>query len=97
MQITINKQSEHTIEVPVPCYWTNGYRWTALIQDESILTFAVYEARVDLEKMPPNPKNVWLAATQESDNYRIATEDEFFEAYDEAIKSITITPILKTW
>lgn len=96
-EITILKQHTQTIQVPVPCYWTNGLRWTALTRDLSVITFTTFGDRIDLQCLHGDTKNIWLACTQESDDYTIATEEEFFEHYDHALKQLTITPILKTW
>lgn len=96
-EITIKQEHTKTIHVPVPCYWTNGYRWTALTRDLSVITFSIYGERTEIICVHGELKNLWLGSTQESDAYRLATEEEFFEEYDKAIQSITINPILKTW
>lgn len=96
-EIKIKQEYFKTINVPIPFYCTNGLRWTALTRDLSVITFTNYGDRTDIQCIHGENKNLWLAATQESDGYRIATEEEFFEQYDKAIESITITPIVKTW
>ena len=98
MEITIKKQHTQTIKLPVPCYWKGHYRWIGLLDEIQLVTFVDYGDRCEVSRMIlPSPGNVWLEATQDGDQFTLATEEEFFEAYDEAMKSITITPILKTW
>lgn len=96
-EIIITKSHTEAISVPVPCYWTNGMRWTALTRDLSVITFTTYGDRIDIQCIHGDNKNLWLASTQESDMYRLATEEEFFEQYDKAMEQLTITPIIKTW
>ena len=98
MEITIKKQHEQTIKLPVPCYWKGYYRWIGLINDLQLVTFADYGDRCEVSMcLLSNLPNVWLEAAQDSDHFTIATEEEFFEAYDQAMKCLTVTPILKTW
>lgn len=98
MEITITKQHTQSINIPVPCYWKSHFRYIGLIDENQLVTFTDYGDKAEITRMlVPMPGNVWLAATQTGDDFTLITEDEFFEAYDLAMKSITITPILKTW
>ena len=98
MEITIKKQHTETIKFPVPCFWRSHYRWMGLIDENTLVTFADYGDRCEMSSYKlPTPGNVWLEATQDPDFFTLTTEEEFFEAYDKALQSITINPILKTW
>jgi hypothetical protein len=98
MEITIKKQHEQTIHIPVPCFWKSTYRYVGLIDESTLVTFANYGSICEVTNYKfPESGMAWLEATQTDENFAIATEEDFFEAYDEAMKSITITPILKTW
>jgi hypothetical protein len=98
MEITITKQHTQTVKIPVPCFWKSHYRWIGVIDDKTLITFVDYGDRCEISSFElPTPGNVWLEATQDGDHFNLTTEEEFFEAYDKAVKSITITPILKTW
>ena len=97
MQITITKQHEMQVHVPVPCYWSNGIRWIALIADNLAITFANYGDQVEIKNLTGKLLNSYLADTQEDNNYQIILEEDFFEHYDKAVSAITITPIAKTW
>lgn len=98
MKLEITKQHKQTINIPVPCFWKSYYRYVGLISENQLVTFADYGNKADVSMMlVPDPGNIWLEATQEGDNFTLITEEEFFEAYDVAMKTITVTPILKTW
>lgn len=99
MEITITKQHQQSVHIPVPCFWANGLRWIGLIDEKTMITFVTYDDKCEMSNysVPSQISQIWLEATQTDENYAIATEDEFFEAYDKALKQITITPIFKTW
>ena len=98
MEITIKKQHTQTINIPVPCFWKTTYRYVGLIDESTLVTFVNFGSICEVTNYKiPDSGMVWLEATQTDENFAIATEDEFFEAYDNAMKLITINPILKTW
>ena len=99
MEITITKQHTQTINLPVPCFWTNGLRWIGLIDEKTMITFVRYDGKCEIAShlVPSQVSQIWLEATQTDKDYAVATDEQYFEAYDQALKSITITPILKTW
>ena len=97
MEITITKQHTQTINIPVPCYWTNGLRTIGLIDEKTVVSFVNYADKTEVIGASFEAMKMWIESTQTDASWELMTEDDFFEAYDNAIKSITITPILKTW
>jgi len=98
MEITINKQHTQSVNIPVPCYWKSHFRWIGLIDEKTVITFRLFNNSVEISShILPETGKIWLESAIVEDFYELATEEEYFEAYDQAIKSITITPILKTW
>lgn len=98
MEITITKQHTQSVNIPVPCFWKSHFRWIGLIDEKTVITFRLFSNTVEISSHElPDSGKIWIEAAMTESFYEIATEEDFFEAYDKAIKSITITPILKTW
>ena len=97
MEITITKQHTHTINIPVPCFWTNGLRTIGLIDDQTVVSFVNYGGKTEVICASFDAMKMWIESTQTDASWQLISEDAFFEAYDNAMKFITITPILKTW
>lgn len=97
MEITITKQHTHTINIPIPCFWSNGLRTIGLIDEKTVVSFVSYAGKTEVVSSTFDAMKMWIESTQTDASWELMTEDDFFEAYDNAMKSITITPILKTW
>jgi hypothetical protein len=97
MEITIKKQHTQTINIPIPCFWTNGLRTIGLIDEKTVVSFVNYDDKTEVICASFEAMKIWIESTQTDASWELMTEDDFFEAYDNAMKLITINPILKTW
>ena len=97
MQISIPKQTTEMVHIAVPSFYKYFNRYIGVIDENTLVTFVQHSFVTEMSnyKLPDNG-TVWLESTQDK-NTELITEDEFFEAYDQALKQLTITPILKTW
>lgn len=98
MKVTIRKIEKVEIDIPIPSYWHNGLRHIAILEENNALTFATYADQVELKNMTGLLLQSYLADTQEpNSDYKQITEDEFLEAYDKAMETLSFNPIAKTW
>jgi hypothetical protein len=97
MQISIPKQTTETVHIAVPSFYKSYTRYIGIIDENTLITFVQHSFVTEMSnyKLPDNG-TVWLESTQDP-SFELITEEEFFEAYDQALKQLTITPILKTW
>jgi hypothetical protein len=97
MQISIPKQTTEMVHIAVPSFYKSYTRYIGVIDENTLITFVQHSFVTEMSnyKLPDNG-TVWLESTQDK-NTELITEEEFFEAYDQAFKQLTITPILKTW
>lgn len=97
MEIKITKQHTQSVHIPVPCFFKSTFRYIGVIDEKTLITFVDYGHTSEIASYEIGKSGqVWLEATQE-EMFNLTTEEDFFEAYDKALKSITITPIFKTW
>jgi hypothetical protein len=97
MQISIPKQTTEMVHIAVPSFYKYFNRYIGVIDENTLVTFVQHSFVTEMSNYKlPNNGTVWLESTQDP-NTELITEDEFFEAYDQALKQLTITPILKTW
>ncbi len=97
MQISIPKQTTESVHIAVPSFYKYFNRYIGVIDENTLVTFVQHSFVTEMSNYKlPNNGTVWLESTQDP-NTDLITEDEFFEAYDQALKQLTITPILKTW
>ncbi len=97
MQISIPKQTTEMVHIAVPSFYKYFNRYIGVIDENTLVTFVQHTFVTEMSNYKlPNNGTVWLESTQDP-NTELITEDEFFEAYDQALKQLTITPILKTW
>jgi hypothetical protein len=97
MQISIPKQTTEMVHIAVPSFYKYFNRYIGVIDENTLITFVQHSFVTEMSNYKlPNNGTVWLESTQDP-NTELITEDEFFEAYDQALKQLTITPILKTW
>lgn len=98
MKVTIRKIEKVEIDIQIPSYWYNGLRHIAVIDQNKGLTFANYSDLIELKNMSGLLLQSYLADTQEPNtDYKQITEEEFIEAYDKAMETLSFNPILKTW
>jgi hypothetical protein len=97
MQISIPKQTTEMVHIAIPSFYKSYTRYIGVIDENTLITFVQHSFVTEMSnyKLPDNG-TVWLESTQDK-NTELITEEEFFEAYDQALKQLTITPILKTW
>ena len=97
MQISIPKQTTEMVHIAVPSFYKSYNRYIGVIDENTLVTFVQHSFVTEMSnyKLPDNG-TVWLESTQDK-NTELITEEEFIEAYDQAFKQLTITPILKTW
>ena len=97
MQISIPKQTTEMVHIAVPSFYKSYNRYIGVIDENTLITFIQHSFLTEMSnyKLPDNG-TVWLESTQDK-NTELITEEEFIEAYDQAFKQLTITPILKTW
>jgi hypothetical protein len=97
MQISIPKQTTEMVHIAVPSFYKYFNRYIGVIDENTLVTFVQHSFVTEMSNYKlPNNGTVWLESTQDP-NTELITEEEFFEAYDQALKQLTITPILKTW
>jgi hypothetical protein len=97
MQINIPKQTTESVHIAVPSFYKYFNRYIGVIDENTLVTFVQHSFVTEMSNYKlPNNGTVWLESTQDP-NTELITEEEFFEAYDQALKQLTITPILKTW
>ena len=97
MQISIPKQTTETVHIAVPSFYKSYTRYIGVIDENTLITFVDHGFVTEMSNYRlPNGGSVWLESTQDEKS-ELITEEEFFEAYDTALKQLTITPILKTW
>ena len=97
MQINIPKQTTESVHIAVPSFYKYFNRYIGVIDENTLVTFVQHSFVTEMSNYKlPNNGTVWLESTQDP-NTELITEAEFFEASDQALQQLTITPILKTW
>lgn len=93
MKLTITKQTAEEIEIPIPCFAKTRNELLAIL-DEKTVVLAFKLGNLTIIQNSGMRSDFDKAALAWIDGERIS-EVEFFQAYDEILESISLTPKLK--
>ena len=94
MTITLKKEVEETIEIPVPCFLVSKDEksWIGLLDENTVVEIYVsngYKSIVNSELWikQNSLNNAWK-------EFHSCTETAFFKKYDQVVESMSLHPIL---
>jgi len=93
MTITISKKvTEKTqVEIPLPSFWTNGYRTLGFLNEQTVIAIVCRETYTNIISGTPDEMK-WH--TEDIAEYLPIHESQFFHAHEEAIESLSLSPKL---
>jgi hypothetical protein len=92
MTIKVKKETEQEITVTPPMFWKYGHKYTALIEEDTAISFYNGSHLFTIRHSSPDFLGDEI---EEAINYgNLCSESEWMEKYNEVLKSISLQPIL---
>jgi len=94
MTITLSKRivERSEIEIPVPSFWINqGGRLMAIINEENVIVLYKRDNYTNIVSGTADMMKTW---TEEIHEFLPIHESQFFDAHEEALESLSLSPKL---